>query len=292
MITNINIGRYGRLGNQLYQLAACFTTAKRLETELWIPAESQNYNTTGRYNPVIGQSDKYNNDLFRLFDLKFVQKKSINEIEKKIEKYYIEKPEVKYYEDFWNIEDGTSLHGYFQAKQYVDKYEKELREELKLNSEYFDYGYKIIENLSKNHNRVVSLHIRRGDLTMDNHMFNAELSFEKYYKKIIDENTNIDDIILIFSDDIDWCKTQFDQKNILFIDNRISEFSHLKDFSLMSMCDVNIMAVSTFSWWASWLNPLSKDKLVFKPKKWWGYSLQNNSEEIYNYDNWITYDNK
>jgi hypothetical protein len=51
------------------------------------------------------------------------------------------------------------------------------------------------------------------------------------------------------------------------------------------------MAVSTYSWWASWLNPLNKDKKVFMPKKWWGWSLQNNSEEIYRYDNWIKCDN-
>ena len=66
----------------------------------------------------------------------------------------------------------------------------------------------------------------------------------------------------------------------------------MNDFVLMSMCDVNIMAVSTFSWWSSWINPLEKEKKVFMPNKWWGWSLSHNSEEIYRYDKWIKYNNE
>lgn len=292
MITNINIGRYGRLGNQLYQYAAAFSLSKKLNTELWIPKESENYNTSGRFNPVINGPDVYNNDLFRLFDLKFAQKKSLYEIQENIKNNYYENGVVKYYPELWELSDNTNLHGYFQAKEYVDKYEYDLRSELKFQNFYFDYGYKFIENLKNNYKNTVSLHVRRGDLTMDNHAFNANLSIDNYYKKIICENVNENDIILVFSDDIDWCKTVFDLPNILFIDNRINENPHLNDFVLMSMCDVNIMAVSTFSWWSSWINPLEKEKKVFMPNKWWGWSLSHNSEEIYRYDKWIKYNNE
>jgi hypothetical protein len=292
MITNINIGRYGRLGNQLYQYASAFSLAKKLETELWIPQESENYNTVGRYNPVINSNDSYSNDLFRLFKLKFGQKKPLNDIQKEIRHFYNENNVVKYYPEFWNLKDNTSLHGYFQAKEYVDEYQSELRNELEFQDYFFDYGIKIIDKLNQQYNRIVSLHIRRGDGLMDNFAFNANLTIDGYYKKIISENVKENDVIIVFSDDIDWCKNILKGDNIIFIDNRNSELSHLKDFALMSMCDLNIMAVSTYSWWACWLNPLNKDKQVFMPNKWWGWSLSNNSEEIYRYDKWKRYNNE
>lgn len=291
MITNLNIGRYGRLGNQLYQYASSFSLSKKLNTELWIPVESEFYKTNGRYNPTIKKNDEYGNDLFKLFDLKFCKKKPLIEIQKSIKYYYNEPNIVKYYPEFWNQKDGTCLHGYFQAKEYVDEYGEDLRRELELQNFYFDYGNNFIVNLKKNYKDIFSVHIRRGDLTMDNHAFNAELSIDNYYKKIISENVKSEDAVLIFSDDIDWCKNVFQSQNLIFVDNRKEKDSHLMDFALMSMCDINIMAVSTYSWWASWLNPLNKNKKVFMPKKWWGWSLQNNSEEIYRYDNWIKCDN-
>ena len=292
MITNITIGKHGRLGNQLYQYASAFNLAKKLDTELWIPQESENYNTLGRYNPVIKTNDQYSNDLFRLFKLKFGQKKPLSVIQKEIRHYYNENNVVKYYPKFWNLKDNTCLHGYFQAKEYVDEYGSELINELQFQDYFLDYGFKIIDNLKQQYNRIVSLHIRRGDGLMDNFAFNANLTIDGYYKKIISENVKDDDIIIVFSDDIDWCKNILKGDNFIFIDNRNSELSHLKDITLMSMCDLNIMAVSTYSWWACWLNPLNKEKKVFMPNKWWGWSLSSNSEEIYRYDKWKRYNNE
>jgi hypothetical protein len=292
MITNLTIGRYGRLGNQIFQYAAAFSLAKRLNTELWIPSETETCNTNGRYNPTIGKLDVYNNDVFKLFDLKYGQKKPTFQIRSKIKSYYKEKNVVQYYPEFWGLQDGTCLHGYFQAKEYVDAYKEDLISEFSLNNEYFDYGSEYIQKLKKDFNKIVSVHIRRGDLTTDNHAFNANLSIDKYYKLILDQNTTSNDVVLIFSDDIDWCKTQFTDTNQIFIDNRTSRLPHLKDFSLMSMCDINIIGVSTFSWWSAWLNPLKLDKRIFMPNKWWGWSLQHNSEDVYRYDHWVRYENE
>jgi len=292
MITNLTIGKYGRLGNQLFQYAAAFSLAKKLNTELWIPSENDNCNTNGRFNPTIGKLDVYNNDMFRLFDLKFGEKKPTYSIRSKIKNYYNEKNIVKYYPEFWELPNGTCLHGYFQAKEYVDAYKNELITELRFTNELFDYSSSYLEQLKKNYDKIVSVHIRRGDLTLDNHAFNANLSIDNYYKRILNENTNENDGILIFSDDIEWCKNEFYGTNIMFVDNTNSALSHLKDFSLMSVCDVNIIGVSTFSWWAAWLNPLNVDKKVFMPKKWWGSSLQHNSEDVYRYDHWIKYENE
>jgi hypothetical protein len=75
---------------------------------------------------------------------------------------------------------------------------------------------------------------------------------------------------VIFSDDIDWCKSVFGiSEEIYYIEG---EEDYI-DLYLMSMCTHNIIANSTFSWWAAWLNK-NPDKVVVAPKTWFGPAIQ------------------
>ena len=47
----------------------------------------------------------------------------------------------------------------------------------------------------------------------------------------------------------------------------------------MSMCANNIIANSTFSWWAAWLNE-HPDKTVISPSKWLGEQTNLNTNDI------------
>jgi hypothetical protein len=71
---------------------------------------------------------------------------------------------------------------------------------------------------------------------------------------------------LVFSDtnfDIGWCRNHISGANIHFSVGN----SDVEDFVLMSLCDHHIIANSTFSWWAAWLNT-NPDKKVVAPRAW------------------------
>ena len=78
---------------------------------------------------------------------------------------------------------------------------------------------------------------------------------------------------LIFSDDLEWCKENFD-----FIENKviIEGNTDYQDLYLMSLCKNNIICNSTFSWWGAWLNKNDK-KIVIAPEKWFS-----SADEYYN----------
>jgi hypothetical protein len=79
----------------------------------------------------------------------------------------------------------------------------------------------------------------------------------------------------LFTDDEEWVKEEmhWDIDSTL-----ISGKSAVEDFYLMSLCKHHIIANSTFSWWAAWLNN-NPDKMVIVPKHW-TCNLQTESIEL------------
>ena len=73
--------------------------------------------------------------------------------------------------------------------------------------------------------------------------------------------------VLVFSDDIEWCKQQklFETDRFLFSENTWN----LVDLCMQTLCKYHIIANSSFSWWGSYL--ANSEKTV-APKKWFGDS--------------------
>lgn len=125
--------------------------------------------------------------------------------------------------------------------------------------------------------RAVSCHVRRGDYLKDS-LYGVCTS--EYYVKAIDEiNKKVSpDLYCVFSDDIKWCKENLGEiigkdKEIVFVDWNKGENS-FRDMQLMSLCNHNIIANSSFSWWGAWLNN-HEDKVVIAPSVWMNKPMVN-----------------
>ena len=126
--------------------------------------------------------------------------------------------------------------------------------------------------------KLIGIHIRRGDYINLKHLY-INLSMEYYIYEInyiLNINPNIKNII-VFSDDINWCKNNLLTKfeNVIFSENMDEYF----DIILMSKCKYNIIANSTFSWWGGYLNS-NLDKVVISPKKWFTEKMGLNESDI------------
>jgi len=82
---------------------------------------------------------------------------------------------------------------------------------------------------------------------------------------------------VIFSDDINWCKSNFDfLHDKLFIEER----NDLLELHIMSLFSNHIIANSTFSWWGAWMANNS-NVIMPDPKNNW-FSEHYYDEQKYN----------
>lgn len=101
----------------------------------------------------------------------------------------------------------------------------------------------------------IAIHVRRGD-----YIKHRRVQDINYYNLAIDL-IGRDKLLIVCSDGIEWCKENFKEKNIKFIEG---ERDYI-DLYLMSFCKNNIISNSTFSWWSAYLN--QNNGTVVMPKK-------------------------
>ena len=118
----------------------------------------------------------------------------------------------------------------------------------------------------------VSLHIRGGDyLKTDNYFLGV--CTPEYYEKAINLilKRNKDAHFFIFTNDLTYAenilKSIKPPKNLFTIVKEEKIYDQAQDLFLMSCCKHNIIANSTYSWWAAFFN-LNKTKIVIAPKNW------------------------
>ena len=260
----------GGLGNVLFIVATCFALSKKYKVKLRFYSNENMWRDSKRRMIHLYK-------MFEKFD---------------IDRVYNRKSGITFREPHFFYDSITldrrihnCIYGYFQSYKYFDAYKSEL-----INMLHNPYQNAIRDDLEKyslNESQqsqesqesqqsqesqesqafeFVSIHVRRTDyLALSDIHLNLSMA---YYEEAMSHFSKEKSIFLIFSDDV-----AFIQKEPLFqnlvnkhiITNEDDEYC----FWLMTACDHNIIANSSYSWWSSYINS-NPNKLVISPSKWFG----------------------
>lgn len=177
--------------------------------------------------------------------------------------------------------------GYWQSYQYFDSCRDVILKEFtfpKISMED-KLNFELNERL-KNEENSVGIHIRRGDY-LKNWKYRGLCGIDYYQKAIayILEHIKSPKFFL-FSDDIDWVKENISPLvkgyDVTFV-NWNHSINSYKDMQLMAMCKNLIIANSSFSWWAAYLN--QNNPIVVAPEKW----INSFMDFRIQYKDWITF---
>lgn len=180
----------------------------------------------------------------------------------------VENPYFKYDEKYINVQAPIYLDGFFQSYKYLENIREELLQDFSLKKPLNKKNKEILEQIKNTES--VSLHYRRTDYLKSRVANVMGACTDEYYQnavKTISEKINKPLTLFIFSDDPKWVKenVKFDHKTIV-VDINSGRQGYF-DMELMKNCKHNIIANSSFSWWAAWLNE-NPNKIVVAPKVW------------------------
>lgn len=189
------------------------------------------------------------------------------------------------------IAPGVSYYwGYWQNPQYIIEIEQKIREHFILKNPLNESATLYQEKILKTDGESISLHIRKSDYLLHKNNFLASCEADYYYEAIntILKMRGSKLHFFIFSDDFAWVRDnlQFQDISYTYI-NPTVQHKPSEDLYLMSICNHNIIANSTFSWWAAYLN-FNKNKIVISPKFW----FRNRKKKNINLDDWIEIENE
>ncbi len=251
----VSISLQGGLANNMFQIACAYSYGKKHNKELVL----LNHKIGIVHNSINSYKDNVLKD-FDFFDAyNFSNFKGLRESQFS-------------YNELPKIEGNIILDGYFQSEKYFNEYKEEIQN-LFLSDEHISLIREMFKD--KLNNTTCSIHVRRGDYVnlQDIH----PVQNMNYYMKAI-KSMPKETVFLIFSDDITWCKNNFPNipEKFVFIEGQ----KDYEDLYLMSLCNHNIIANSSFSWWGAWLNKNENQKVV-APSSWFGKSSQYNTKDLY-----------
>ncbi len=159
--------------------------------------------------------------------------------------------------------------GTWQSELYFDNVKDKITSYFKFNSDLLtSKTLSILKEIDKT--QSVAVHIRRGDYLSKPYIDEfSNICTLSYYKNAINylEDKVSDAKFFLFTDDLQWAKINLNERNVVFVDINNERKNSWQDMYLMSRCKHQIIANSTFSWWAAYLN-INKSKIVIAPSKW------------------------
>lgn len=264
-------------GNQLFMYACGYAVAKRLKTSLLLDISYLDNSSLRKY-----ELDKLNIERKSIFTTRKLKCYPLRVTYRKIYHTWLrirgfhflkEKRTYIYNSGFTQLKDKTYLYGYWQTEKYFKDCRSDI---LKMFTPNYPLSVGCREYLKTVEQcNSVAIHVRRGDyvnlgICLDQSYYHQALLKMKEMVKTPQ--------YFIFSDDMEFAKQLFEGENgdVSFVQYD-SENSTLEDLFIMKSCKHIIMANSSYSWWAAWLNdnpfkivihPNDHQKDDFYPSEW------------------------
>lgn len=255
----------GGLGNQLFQIFTTMSYAIKYKKEFGF-----------LYTDFVGVGKTIRRNTYWKTFLKGISKYVYQSLPKMD---IISETNFHYKEILHPHTENICLFGYFQSYKYFNEYANVFMRILKIE----DQKQMVKEKISLNCNwkSTVSIHFRLGDYKLLTDAFPL-LTYEYYDKSLeflLKNENDIINVVYFFekqdAEDVDAIINLLKNKYTDLIFNKVPE--ELEDWEqllLMSCCNFNIIANSTFSWWGAYLNN-NDNKVVCYPEKWFGPKKSN-----------------
>jgi len=284
----------GGLGNQMFQYAMGRRLAEQHGTELLL--DTSNYGVKGESRPAslaafsrplglsrfqIKAKVAQPEEVARLRD-EYYRATTRDRVVRKIRRFWrnflrnrshMIETQYRFQPEALTWPDDVYLQGFWQSPKYFDDIAAIIRKELQpVDQSVVTSARKTIERIkSIGHSTVVSLHVRRGDIAHAHEALREKNTTHgapvtRQYLEGAMEKFDPATCFFVFSDtpkDIEWCRQNIHAKNLEFS----SAESDIWDFAAMTECDHHIIANSTFSWWAAWLDA-KPGRRVIAPRVW------------------------
>ena len=168
---------------------------------------------------------------------------------------------------------NIKLFGYFQSYKYFETHKESICKMIDLKNIQDNVKQKFDNNFFAN---TISLHFRIGDyanIQQHHPVLKIEYYINSLNNLIKDTQKNDWNILCFFeeqnenevNDKINILKNNFPELTFQKIDNKLTDWEQMIS---MSLCQHNIIANSSFSWWGAYLNDNANN--VYYPDVWFG----------------------
>jgi hypothetical protein len=269
----ISINLQGGLGNQLFQIFTTIAYAIEHSHKFIFPYTEKILQRVTYWNNFLSALKMFTtaNLIHRISNNDINHMETYGEVEFK----YNEIPHR-------DRSDTFKINGYFQSYKYFEKYQQQISSLLRLDKQTESIKNEVCELF--NVPTTIGMHFRLGDYKNLSgfHPIMPSVYYRDALAKIIEkgnisnarvlyfceaeDNSTVNHTICMlqrFFDETE-CKLEFVKVNDDIVD--------WKQLLIMSCCNHNIIANSSFSWWGAYLNS-NPEKIVCYPSLWFGQQM-------------------
>ncbi len=270
----------GGLGNQMFQYAlykqlTCMGKTVKMDDEAGFKEDAQREPALAAFGIVYEKADRQEIEEMTDSSMAFTARVRRKLFGRKRRAYFEENKCFQSKIFGW---DDIYLEGYWQSEKYFRDAGNLLKKEFSLENvrKSREKGYGLsgqAENYLKRmeQSESVSIHVRRGDyLLPQNQELFGNICTEAYYENAVKMmmESHPDCTFYLFTNDNQWAAERLRAHgNFPVVLVELPDNRDYESLMLMSRCRHNILANSSFSWWASYLND-NPDKQVIAPENW------------------------